>query len=294
MTRLRRIANLAWLILPIVAVVYLAIGLYQTTRVPGDGDWADAARVVRAGWQAGDIVVFSPAWAHAGISHFDGLAVDAAESWDEYAMSLAQRVWVVASLGALNPSLPEGFASLARSDVGKMVVHLWTPPQSPRPVFDFLEHLDAAKVARVRKDGRQECTLFTEGQWHCGKPHPWMYVGPHERDIGGRVRRVIYAHAVDPGSALEVAWPDLPAASRLTLHFGQTQRGIERDAGAPVTLTVRLGDRVVLERTLPIDDPTWHRADFELDTNRPTSFRLSIETTSNSWRQFCFTADLWD
>ena len=107
------------------------------------------------------------------------------------------------------------------------------------------------------------------------------------------MRRVVYAHAVDPGSTLELAWPDLPQARRLTLHFGQTQRAVERDAGAPVHLSVRIGDRVVLERTLAIDDPQWHRADFDLD-GPPAAVTLSISTSANSWRQFCFTADLWD
>lgn len=289
-----RIANAAWLVLPVLALGYLAIGVRQTARVPDDDDWRAAAAEVRANWQDGDLVVFSPAWAHAGIPWFDGLAVDAAETWDPYRMSRADRVWVVASPGASDPRPSEGFTAAARTKAGRMIVHRWNPPSSPRPVFDFLERLDQAKVARVRKEGRTECGLFTKDQWHCGQAHPWMYVGPHDRDIGGRVRRVIYAHAVDPGSALEIAWPELPKGRRLTLHFGQTQRGIERDAGAPVRLTVHIDDRVVLERTLPIDDPTWHRADFDLDPARAATFRLSIETAANSWRQFCFTADLWD
>jgi hypothetical protein len=290
----RRIANAAWLILPVVALAYLALGVRQTTRTPAPDDWRAAAAEVRSHWQAGDLVVFSPPWAHAGIPAFDGLTVDAAEAWDPYRMSRAERVWVVASPRASDPRPPEGFTAATRTEAGRMTVHLWTPPPSPRPIYNFLEHLDAAKVARVRPDDRQECGLFTKGQWHCGQKHPWMYVGPHDRDIGGRVRRVIYAHAVDPGQALEIAWPDLPKAGRLTLHFGQTQRGIERDAGAPVRLTVHIDDQVVLDRTLPIDDPTWHRADFDLDPTRAAAVRLSIETAANSWRQFCFTADLWE
>jgi hypothetical protein len=290
----RRIANAAWLLLPVIALVYLGLGVHQAARVPGEDDWDEAARIVRAGWRDGDLVVFSPAWAHAGAPRFQGLAVDAAEAWDPYAMSKASRVWVVASPPARDPTPPEGFAALARTDAGRMAVHLWTPPASPRPKYDFLANLKDAKVARVRDGGeRQACTLFTQGQWHCGTTHPWMYVGPHERDIDGRVRRVIYAHAVDPGQTLEVSWPELPSARRLTLHFGQTLRGVERDAGAPVHLSVRFGERTVLERTLAIDDPRWQREDFDLE-GLEGGLTLAISTASNSWRQFCFTADLWE
>jgi len=290
----RTATHAAWLLLPLVALAYLALGVDQGAQVPSDADWQTAAGIVRAGWQEGDEVVFSPPWAHAGAHAFEGLVVDDGEAWDAYEMSRANRVWVVASPDARDPRPPDGFTARSRTDAGAMAVHLWTPPESPRPVYDLLEHLDAAKVARIREDGRQECRLFSKGQWHCGTRHPWMYVGPHDRDIAGRVRRVIYAHAVDPGKTLEVAWPDLPPARRLTMHFGQTQRAIERDDGAPVHVTVRIGDRVVLERTLPIHDPEWHRADFELDPARPEGFSVQVETTANNWRQFCFTADLWE
>lgn len=290
----RRIRDLLWLALPLIALAYLVTGMVQTARVPHDDDWVAAARLVRESWQEGDRVVFSPSWAHAGAPHFQGLDIDLGESWDAYEMSLPTRIWVVASPDAPDPQLPQGFETELRTSVGRMVVHRWRPPASPRPVYSFLKNLADAQVARVRSDGRQECTLFHQGQWHCGTTHPWMYVGPHERDIDGRVRKVIYAHAVDPGSTLELAWTELPRARRLTLHFGQTLRAVERDAGAPTRLQVWLGDRIVLDRTLAIDDPRWQRADFEMEDGALTTVRLDVSTSANSWRQFCFTADLWD
>lgn len=277
----------------IVAAGYFVLARVQEARVPDAEEWARAAQEVRSRWEADDWVLFSPAWAHAGAPWLAGLPMDIAEKTDWYEASKHPRVFVVASAPERSPTLPEGWRVLETIPLDRVTVHLWAPPEGETLAWDGRRHLKAARVSRGLGPQQVPCDTFRDGRWHCGAPHPWQNVGLIDRDIDGRVREVIWAHARDQGEPLEIAWQDLPEARRLTVHWGLTQRAVEQDTGSPVVAEVLLGDRVVARQTLDIHESGWFRHDIPLAGHEGRSFRIRITARRNQDRQFCFTADLW-
>ena len=276
-----------------VAAGYFVLARVQEARVPGAGDWARAAQEVRARWQPGDFIVFSPAWAHAGSPWLSGLPMDIAEQTDWYEASKHSRVFVVASFPDRSPVPPDGWRVIETIPQDRVTVHLWKPPDREALAWDARQHVQEARVSRGLGPGKVPCDTFRDGRWHCGAPHPWQNVGRIDRDIAGRVREVLWAHARDRGEPLEVAWEDLPAARRLTVHWGLTQRAVEQDTGSPVVAEVLLGDRVVVRQILGIHEAGWFRHDIPLADGEGRSFRVRVTAQKNQDRQFCFTADLW-
>jgi hypothetical protein len=275
------------------AAAYAVMGAIQRSGVPDEASWDQAAQVVREGWQDGDLIVFAPAWAHAGAPRFQGLHADIAELPDWYEAAKHPRVWVVAQAPHREPVPPYGWQALARTETGGMTVHLWTPPADQPLVWDGLASIRDAKVAHGDGPARQECTTWQNNRWSCGAAHPWQNVGRVSRDIQGRERTVIWAHGRDNGDPLEIRWPGVPAGRTLTIHVGLTQRAIEQAAGAPVVFEVRVGDRVVVQRTLGFNEGGWFRHDVDVTGQGALDVTVRIVTKSNPFRQLCFTADVW-
>lgn len=274
------------------AVTYLGMDATQRLDVPDDASWDEAAQVVRARWKDGDLLVFSPAWAWAGAPRFAGLKVEIAELPDWYEAAKHPRVWVVASPPLREPALPEGWQEIERTETGGITVHLWSYVGQTL-VWDGLASLKNAKVVHGDGAKRQNCSTWQDGKWHCGGAHPWQNVGPMDRDLAGRVRRVIWAHARDNGDPLEIRWPQVPEGRTLTIHLGQTQRAIEQAAGDPVQVQVRIGDQVAIERTLGFDESGWFRYDLDIAGRGTVDVTVRVSAQNNFVRQFCFTADVW-
>jgi len=276
-----------------LAAGYFVMARLQEARVPDAGEWARASEEVRSRWRPDDWVLFSPAWAHAGAPWLAGLPMDIAERTDWYEASKHPRVFVIASYPERDPVPPESWRVLETIPLDRVTVHLWAPPEQSVLVWDARRHLPDARVSRGQGAGQVPCDTFQDQRWHCGAPHPWQNVGLIDRDIAGRVREVIWAHARDRGEPLEVAWRDLPQARRLTVHWGLTQRAVEQDTGSPVVAEVLLGDRVVVHQVLDIHEAGWFRHDLPLEAGGSPSFRVRVTAQKNQDRQFCFTADLW-
>jgi hypothetical protein len=219
--------------------------------------------------------------------------VDIAELPDWHEAAKHPRVWVVASAPHREPDPPDGWQDLARTESGDVTVHLWSPPADRPLVWDGLKSMKDAKVSHGDGAARQECSTWQDDRWHCGAPHPWQNVGRISRDIAGRERTVIWAHARDNDDPLEIRWHDVPAGRTLTIHVGLTQRALEQVTGAPVAFEVRVGDRVVVQRTIDINEAGWFRHDVDVSGLGRLDVTVRIVTRKNQDRQLCFTADVW-
>ena len=279
-------------ILVAAALAYIGMAAVQRANVPDEASWEQAASTVRAGWKEGDLVVFWPAWAHAGAAGFQGLAVDIAELPDWYEASKHPRVWVVASPSGKEPELPGGWHAVSRTEAGRITVHMWTPGELVL-AWDGLQSLKDAKVSRGDGEKRQGCSTWQDGKWHCGAQHPWQNVGRISRDIAGRVRDVIWAHARDNSEPLEIRWAGVSAGRTLTVNVGLTQRAIEQVTGSPVEFEVRVGDRVEISRSIDINEAGWFRYDIDVSNLGPVDVTVRIVAKKNQDRQLCFTADMW-
>lgn len=279
-----------------LSVAYLGLAVWFHLRVPEPSDWEQAAQVVMSHYTEGDCVVFHPAWAQEGAPLFDGMDVVTAETIDWYEVGKRKRVWVVASRRLNEARLPAGFEQDGVWNAGSMEVGLYRNVRHEKLVYDFLEQIGVAKVTRVYRDRREECSLFRQGRWHCGSEHPWQFVGVHWKDIAGAVRRVIWAHPLNGNNPIEIRYPSVELASILVLHYGWTQRAVEAGLGEPVTFTVWVGSTKVFEKILRLEDTEWHEERLDLSSlkGRREDVLFVVSTPNYQNRQFCFTADLWE
>ncbi len=58
----RRLGAIPAAALVLVAIWEIFATRCQATTIPGDDDWSDAAKIVRSGYQPGDLIVFAPSW----------------------------------------------------------------------------------------------------------------------------------------------------------------------------------------------------------------------------------------
>lgn len=290
--KISRIAVVIGLAIPLASLAYLAADLMIVGRVPVASDWKAAGDIVHGGWKEGDLVVFSPQWAQGASPWLQGLNVDTGENPDWYEASKANRVWVVASMNGRGMKPPTGWKELDVRDLDRVSVRLWQPPAGRTLAYSFREHIDSALVSRLRGPRREICSNLRNSRWYCGKEHAWLFVGQESKDIAGKVRDVIWAHAVNK-AVLEAAWPEVPAGATLTIHYGLTQRAAEAREGSPVRFKVLKNNAVVLDEVLAPDTWGWVRKDIRLDGVSTSEIRFQISADDTQSRQLCFTADVW-
>jgi hypothetical protein len=295
MTATRRLATAAGLALPVVALAYLAIDLWQVWRVPSQADYAAASEIVREGWAEGDVLAFSPSWAHEGAPAFDGLDVALGETTDWYELGKRPRVWTIGSLGRRDPVPPEGWVRLQRADAGMVTVSLFRPGGRGVLAYDFRERLRDARVTRRHPGKPETCGSFQEDRWNCGAPHGSLYVGRRRVDAGALVRDVIWAHPLDKGIATEIAYPAAPRGGTLVVHWGLTQRAIDSEKpGLPVVFRATVDGEEVLLAVVGADDAGWYEREVEIAPGEGAAeVAFTVSSADNRERQFVFTADLW-
>ena len=158
--------------------------------------------------------------------------------------------------------------------------------------FSLRENIDKAVVSRLHGRRREICSSLKDGRWYCGRDHQWQFVGLESKEIAGRVRDVIWAHAVNK-AVVEAVWPELPAGKVLTVHFGLTQRAAEASEGSPVRFKAILNGRTVLDETLAPDAWGWFRRDIRLDGASKSEIRFQVSADNDQSRQLCFRGEVW-
>lgn len=278
--------------IPLLSAVFFAVSLWQTARVPSTADWEQAAGEIRRGWQDGDTVAFMPQWAQGASPWLHGLRVDTGESHDWYELSKAARIWLISSMDGRGDRPPDGWKMLDSRRMNKVDVSTWTPPRDRKLVLDFKESIDKAVVSRTRGKTTQFCSNFKKNRWFCGQEHPWLYVGQESRDIAGRVRDVIWAHAVDR-AVVEALWREVPRDTTLVVHYGLTQRAAEAREGSDTEFSILIDGKVVFSDTLKNDRHGWFKREFKLSGGGTATVAFRIQARDPQSRQLCFTADAW-
>jgi hypothetical protein len=260
-------ARRPWTAIP--AALLVAVALWeivatrcQATDVVGDDEWAAAARVVRAGYQRGDLIVFAPRWADPiGRLHLgDLIPVEVAGRMDDARFA---RVWELSIRGAHAPEV----AQLAPIETheGRVDVRLY---QRPAPTV-------VAELARQPADRPLRVDLFEV----AFEPHrcilvPTFAIRPYldallanlDRLPPGKPReqllRTFDAMLPELGQArsrppaertgTRIVFRDMPLGRELVGYLGIADVFTRREDRAPVTLDVEVGAGKT-QVTAPID-----------------------------------------
>jgi hypothetical protein len=187
----------------------------DATSVPGDDAWEHAAQIVRSQHQAGDLIVFAPAWADpVGRLHLgDLIPIEMAGRMDAARYG---RIWELSIRGARAPETA-GLKAAFDQDAGGVTVRRF-------------ERTPAVVVSDVLASG-QPVTVAEVGF----EPHRCIQVVP------------------SPGHPQRITIP-MQLGTRLVGYAGLADVFTRRDIRAPGSLAVEIGGRQVAAVHPGVDD----------------------------------------
>ena len=257
----RPVAAVPAILLVLVAVWEIAATRCDAHAVPDDDAWKDAASVVRAGYQPGDLIVFAPEWADPiGRLHLgDLIPIDLAARMDAARFG---RIWELSIRGAhhadvagLDPAFSEtrGGVHIARYERAPAVV-----------VSDVREKLSGVQATG---GGRGPSLELAEVGF---APHRCIQIVPN------------------PGTPSRLTFPQIALGSELVGYVGLADVFTRRDIRAPGQLDVEIGGKVVASATAGVDDG-WVR--FSATTTPGPADVTFVASASAANRQICFAAE---
>lgn len=248
------------------AVILIAIATWETCATPRDAAstprdeaWETAEKVVRAGYQPGDLIVFAPDWIDpVGRLHFgDLISVDMAARMDAAKYG---RIWEISIRDARAPETA-GLKPVASQTVGGITIRGF----SREPVRVLADVRDALPTVKV--DG----------------PRPQLELA----EVGFAPHRCIQIVPV-PNQPVRMTFPALPLGKELVGYVGLADVFTRRDIRAPGTLTVEIGGKQVASVTAGVDDG-WVR--FATPTTPGPADVTFIASATANQRLICFAAE---
>jgi hypothetical protein len=262
-----------------LALVETGAALTAPARVASDADWQAAAAEVRAGFTAGDVIAFAPAWAdQVGRAHLgDLVTVEMAgrSDVDRYA-----RVWEVSIRGARSPD-SAGAHLVSTNEHGRVRVALYEKPAVP-VIFDFTS---AAAEARIMR-GTAPCFGDPIHGWRCGGER----VERRTLEIDYRPRRGLLVPADRTPTTL--GYGEVTLGDTLVVYAGIHDYYARKSADGLVDFSVDV-DGVERLRARVGNDDGWRR--FDVDTRalsgRRHAVTFHVSAANPSWRNFGFHAE---
>ncbi len=300
----RRAAPLAWIALLAVAATELLTHVTVRSRVASQQDWEAAAAFVREHWREGDLALAAPAWADPLLRRHLG---DVLRLRDVARSDLAgyRRLWSLSQRGHRPTEAPEGLPELRRQ-FGRLLVERWRL-DAPRLAFDFVAHVEQARVARLASGREQVCRwrrVPPSGTGGLGRgPYrperhatcpggAWVGATVVE-DLSLRLRRCVLQPPL--GVPLAVTFEDVPLeGGQLVAYAGLYHRDERKGEGPPITLRVLLEGREIA-RMVHRDGDGWKRMVSEpLPEGGRGTFRFVVEGKKprGRSRRFCWAASV--
>ena len=226
---------------------------------PDAAAWRAAAAVVRAGFRAGDLIVFAPDWIDPVGRHQLGdlIPIGAAARMDAARYG---RIWELAIRGAHSPDTA-GLAPVVAEDRGGVAVRRYE--RAPAIVVgDVIERL-----ATATSDGPRPTLELTEVGF---APHRCLQISPV------------------PGAAVRITFPRLPLGRELVGYAGIADVFTRRDVRSPGRLDVELDGKVIASVAPGVDDG-WVR--FTAATSPGPADVTFIARAADAHRRICFAAE---
>lgn len=282
-----------------LALVVLVFELRWAGEVPGREDWQAAAAAVRTGWEPGDVIRIEPWWATEGLPELRGLPVDRVRRPERRRLVHFRRAWVIAAHGhSCREGALDGAELQVRQVLHRLELCRYGLPYRGKPLYDLRAQLHDARVRRSKdgQAGTEECRLWTEGSWHCGKVHSWQFVGPVIKDVDDSPREAIWAHPPGKDVRLTIEYPAVPLGRELELEAGLTLRSVISGEGSDVHFRAELAGEPVLDTTLAPRQKGWFS--WPIDTTRWAGQKLPLKITiwahDHQVRQVLFAGRSWE
>ncbi len=294
-------------VVPAIALLELLAHVWQTTRVVPEKDWLAARDAVKAMVRPDDLIVFAPRWADPlGRRYFgDGLATLAREAAPDF--TRFPRAIEVSIRGGHTEEL-EGWAKAAEQRAGAITIRTLANPAPVKILDDLVEHAtpDRVRVSHVDGAREDECrwgrTFAQTGGLGFGPAVPadrftcagGAFLGVSVvAALDYTAHRCLYAPPPSGTNALlRIRFSSVAFGKILHGHHGLYVEAERNKDGAPVTLTLRVGDRL-LGQLVHHDGDGWKSFELPTDDLAGQSAELVAEVASPNGhrRMYCFEAD---
>ncbi len=282
----------------------LVADIRQPAAGTSDPSVAAAVRTIRAGFEAGDVIVVVPSWDERPWAGLTGIGAGT-DTWpfealwgpghlDAADLLRFDRAWVLGTFGR-EPTLPLAASDMTLSetrDLGQGVALRRYRLPGWRPLARLTESLEQAQVTRLPTAGGQpRACRWRKDHHECGLD-AWLDVRLERRDVGHRDTAWVYTHP-GPGSArTRITWGEVPAGGAALLRFGFTQAATRHDEGSVTEVVVRLGEAIAETVRLSPTDYQVRRLLVRAATAAPLAVEVAAEDPR--WRELMLQIDLMD
>jgi hypothetical protein len=287
-SRLTTRAGLAALAaISLLALVETVSAIVAPYRAPTDADWRAAARDIRAGFRAGDLIIAAPAWAdpilrvHLG----DLIPVEVAGRLDDERFA---RVWEVSQRGARADAAARGTVTELHRH-GALTVRRVERPAAVVS-YDFVARWTDAHVSRRGAGGtRVDCALAGD-RIQCPEIG-FNFVRKQIVEVDTRLRLALLAQPVSQ-STVAIEYPAVRLGRSLVVATGLSNVWMRKEAQGAVDLRVVVdgaADAVFTTR----NDDGWalHRIDTSARAGQIAAVRFEIASPAPYARHFALAAE---
>ena len=295
-----------FVLVPAIGLLELCAHVREANSAVPESDWIAAREAVKAMVTPDDLVVFAPRWADPiGRRYFrDAVAtIDREAREDDTRFS---RAFEVSIRGLHAPELASWKSEGSRR-IGAITITTLVNPSPQKVIDDLLAHDNAEgmRVARVLGGVEQDC-----GFAHLSAQTGGLGFGPAVpadrfncpggtfvgitvvADLDYVPHRCFYAKPLGGTALLRARFTGVVFGNVLHGHHGLYVEAERNRDGAPVTLTFRVGDRVIGHLTHN-DGDGWKG--FELPTTdlagQTGDLIAEVSAPNDNRRMYCFEAD---
>jgi hypothetical protein len=302
----RRLRKWAFVLVPLVGLLELAVHLVQIEGGVDESDWRAARDVVKTLAHPEDLVLVAPRWVDPlGREYLgsDVLTVEREARADETGFPRAIQV----SFGRARAPELRGWKLSAEQRVGGLIVATLENPTPVRILDRLLAHQgpERMRVSQVSRGQETECP-YTRGAAQAGSlgfgpaVPGQLFMCPGGGFVGVSIiatldytpRRCFYAPITSAGTGLRVHFKDVVLGRTLHGHHALYVEAERSRAGAPITLDVSVDDQA-LAHLIHYDGEGWKAFDVATDVfaGQRKDLVFDIKSGDGNRRMYCFEAD---
>lgn len=271
----------------LLAVVETTVALVAPALAPKHEDWAGAAARIRAGFQAGDLIVAAPAWAdpimrvHLG----DLVPAKVAGRLDDARFG---RVWEVSQRGARAPEALRGREAVEQR-FGALTLRRIDRPAA-QVTYDFVDSWADARLTR-QSPGRPAVSCARAGDRLQCPDMGFNFVRRQMTEVDTTLRQALLAQPVD-GATVIVEYPAVPLGRELVIGTGMHNVWMRKAARGAVHLRLVVAGTPAAAITTN-NDSGWQltRIDTAAHAGKTVPVRFEISSPAPYARHFVFAGE---
>jgi len=297
---------LAWLLVPLCALVEVGADRVIVARVAPIDDWRAAAAFVREHHRARDLVTSAPGWTDPLVREVAGDMISLADAGRNDTAAY-DRIWVLSIRGKRSPDAPSRDPDLAR-DFGRVRLERWQLPPAT-VLYDLTEHAAEGHAFLVEHGESRPCELRAQAvlsgagldrgpvrprsSFTCDPRRDWLWIGTTVfEDSEHRARRCVWQHPAGR-ELMRLELDDVPLGDRIVLYGGLHRDQAFDDNNGTVHVNVKVDGEPVGDMSHPAG-PGWSRieARTQVGPTRRERGTVTIDVTADNadWRHFGWAA----